>query len=122
MKFKKTLVALLAAIMVIVLCVPASAALQDVACCDDPWLEDPVDCRDLTGYEVYDMTYHEYVWYTVYTCTHCGVEYLESNFIRYEEHYGDAYNTHIDLEGQCKIYYCICDACGAVFTYTEPLN
>lgn len=110
MKFKKMLVVLLAVVMTAALLIPASAAEQDIPCCDEPWLENPeyVD----GGFFMALRNAHIFSIDLAYECSHCGQIYIEEDVDFYaEEHYGD--QAVPDQEGY---YYCDEPLCGAIFS------
>ncbi|MBQ7321193.1 MAG: hypothetical protein IJW99_03770 [Clostridia bacterium] len=110
MKFKKLLVVLLAVVMTAALLIPASAAEQDISCCDEPWLENP---EYVYGgiFRILPKS-HVFPIHAIYDCSHCGGRYIEENIDFYaEEHYGDQ-----DVPDQEGYYYCDEPSCGAIFS------
>lgn len=109
MKIKKLLALMLAALMVVTLCIPAGAATQDIPCCDEPWTENP-EYGD--WYLVYSLSYHIWERHVVYYCTHCGEYYIEEDY--YEEpHDLEDYMENGKVVGEW------CPVCGIIFRTGE---
>ena len=98
---------MIAVVIATALCVPAFAATQDTACCDEPWLENPNPGAD---YEYYDEDYHICISYTEYDCSHCNQTYKETDDASLESHSYDFAGGIIDpVNGTITYNYeCVC--------------